>query len=89
MNHIKTSVNTCIQKIRGYLDNIDHIKTSKSTYFKHMTQSLLYSSQMLLGSMSLIIHSIFPGSLTHVGSNVVKRLYFEMNERKVLSVKTD
>lgn len=71
-----------LSSILNYLDNIEHIKSKKTTYFNHALQALYLSKRLMLASVCLLIHSIFPNRFITVGSNTITQLYNELNEEK-------
>lgn len=75
LTQFKTKFKYYNQKFLEKINNIDHIKVQNITYFSHMKEALVMSSYMLFGSVTLLVHSIFPNILTTTGSSTIKQLY--------------
>jgi hypothetical protein len=75
-----------ISSLLEYLNNIEHLKLKNITYFNHALQSLYLSKKLMLASVCLFVHSIFPNLFITVGSDTITQLYHKLNkEEKKLS----
>jgi len=73
-----------------FLKSIDHIKHEHTTYFNHMQRALGMSINLLLGSIALGIHAIFPNKFRYTGSSIIIKEYEKIQQKiegKILSKK--
>ena len=63
--------------------NFNHLKEQKLTYFQHFSHAFYISTNMILGGVVCLIHSIFPFVLPTFASNRLKNI-----EEKIKFVKS-
>ena len=58
-----------------------HLDNANENYFQHMGIALKISFQLLIGSIMAFVHAILPSLFTTSASNIIKKLYFFIENR--------
>jgi hypothetical protein len=59
-----------------------HPESINETYFRHLCFASLSGLRLIFAGIACIIHSIFPFLFINTASNVVKKIYEKMDNRK-------
>ena len=68
----------CFTRIIDRLNSVEHIKNKNTTYFIHMKRAFIFSNKLMLSSMALYIHSIFPNLFESYASDKIKEISKEI-----------
>lgn len=69
-----------LETILSRLNNINHLKENKMTYFQHLKFTMYTGSNMLIGSIAVVIHGIFPIVFVDTASNIIKKLHSKLEK---------
>ena len=64
-------------------DSKEHLGLTNETYIQHLKFATCVGVSMIYGGIQALIHAIYPGILTILASNKIKKLY------SLVSVKSD
>ncbi len=59
-----------------------HPQSHNMTYLQHLYRALKFSIKMGYGSFCLFIHSLFPFLYKTKGTDIIKELYHEIDNRR-------
>ncbi len=59
----------------NFLNNFQHLKKAKQTYFEHFIDSSYYSYLALKASFIFLMHAIYPDSFEFEGGLIIKDLH--------------
>lgn len=79
VQHVSHSLASCYQSF--YRRFTEHPRKERMTYCRHLFRTLYTSYQMAKGSLSLLIHAIYPAALPYHGEMLIKDLYYDQLQR--------
>jgi hypothetical protein len=66
----------------NFLNNFQHLKKAKQTYFEHFVDSTYFSFLALKASFIFLIHGIYPDSFEFEGGLIIKDLHKTIEDKK-------